>query len=56
MKVRCCLCNAMIDYEEKRVIEIRYEDEPQEYAVCELCFEQLRNADLIEMFTKQQGG
>jgi len=56
VKIRCCLCKALMEYEDKRVIETRYEGESVEYAVCEVCFRRLRNTDIKGLAAMHRGG
>jgi len=56
VKVRCCLCGSLTDYEARRIIEIRYNDKSVEYAVCSACFQELRNATLLELAIGKKGG
>ena len=55
MKVRCCLCKALMDFDGSMIVEIRCEDGPEEYAVCERCFNELQNADLIDLYSIRKG-
>jgi len=55
MIVRCCLCKGVMDFEDKMTIQIRYENIPVEYAVCKKCYNELRNSDLVDLYSIWKG-